>query len=361
MADQTSTPAVSPPYLTFRDDGLLALRRVAGGLLIYESVWKFLIWMVLGPLGLALLHAAIRLQGEVAVANTQLVSFALSPLGFITLLLMATVSMAATFCERAGLYCLLHNALHGRRTTSWYAFGRTMWAGGRIVSVALLQVGLFLVVLIPFAAILFFDYKMLLTAFDINYYLEWHPWQFWVSAVVAGLVLLAAAVTVSFLYVRWAFAVPVALFEGKKFVEALRGSARLVKGWSWKVFFAVLCWELFRFVFYWLVFLSMKGANELVLHSLEHATGGVLGWVAALMIVDMLVFAGIGIVETTVFCLVITLFYENLPRRQPSIAVPFDLAQEGPAHLPAPHRLCLRDHAARGRRHRRLADDRSGP
>src|SRR5258707_14549076 len=114
-------PLTDHSPLSFWRDGLPAARRVLPSVLVYESIWKFLTVMTLGPLGVALLHAAIRLGGDVAVANTQLIAFALTPLGFSTLLLMATVSLTLTFVERAGLYHLLLGALHGRRATSWQA------------------------------------------------------------------------------------------------------------------------------------------------------------------------------------------------------------------------------------------------
>jgi glycerophosphoryl diester phosphodiesterase len=305
-----------PQLLSFWHDGLPALRRVFPSLLVYESIWKFAMWMLLGPLGVTLLHAAIRLGGDVAVANTQLVAFALSPLGFTTIVVLLTVSLALSFIERSGLYVILLNALHQRRTSSWRAFGQTLRASPRIVGVALLQVGLFLIVLLVFGAAIWLAYSLLMSEYDINYYLAEKPTEFLVAVGCALVIGLAGAVVVAYLYVRWAFAVPVALFEGRHFVGALRGSAALVKGWGWRVFGAVLCWEVFRYAFYWLVFLGLKGLNELAVRGLEHAGSGILAWVAGLMILDVLVFVGMAIIETLAFALVITVLYENLHRRR---------------------------------------------
>src|SRR5262249_47545149 len=145
--------------------------------------WKFATLMVLGPLGVALLNAIIRLSGDGAVVNNQLLAFALSPLGLTTLLLLLTVSVALGCVERAGLYYLLFNALHGRRCSSWVAFRRALWATPRFLGVALVQVGLFLVVLLPFAAAAWLAYALLLSASDINYYLAEQPWEFAVAVV----------------------------------------------------------------------------------------------------------------------------------------------------------------------------------
>jgi glycerophosphoryl diester phosphodiesterase len=348
-----------PQFVSFWREGVPAAWRAFPSLLVYESVWKFATLAILGPLGVALLHAIIRLGGDVAVANTQLIAFALSPLGFSTLMILAIVSVAFTFIERAGLYHILFNSLHQRHTSCWRTFAQTLRAGPRIVSVALLQVALFLGALLPFLAAAWLTYSLLLTEWDINFYLAERPSEFFVAVAIAAGLGLAGAVVGAILYVRWAFAVPVVVFEGRHFTSALRGSATLVKGWGWLVLGVMLGWELFRYLLYAVAFLGLKELNELILVALGHTGSAMLIWVAVLMILDVVILTGVVIVETVVFCLVITVLYENSHRHQECQAALTahdpEVASRATAEVQTCHPRLAALESAGGRLPRRLA------
>jgi glycerophosphoryl diester phosphodiesterase len=305
------------PLLSFWRDGLPAAWRVFSSLLVYGWVWNLFTGVVLFPLGGVLWYALIRLSGDAAQANFQLIAFLFSPLGFGALLVLLTMFLALNFAARAGLYHLLLNALHGRRSTSWRAMGQTLRAGPRLLGVALLEGSLFLLLLVPLAAIGWRVCALLLSDWDINYYFAEKPGEYLLARAIVVAIILAALTAMAFLAVRWAFAVPVSLFEGRHFLGALRGSAALVRGRGWRIF-PVLAWEFLRYVFYVFCLAALVLFNEAFLSALGRSNNAdvLAAWVTGLMILDLLVFAGVVSLETIVFSLVITLLYENLHRRQ---------------------------------------------
>src|SRR5215510_8795890 len=82
-----SEPTTAPAHLGFLSAAWLILRRGLRPLLVYEIVFRTLLFLVLGPLSVALLNALVRQSGQPAITNLGLLSFGLSPLGIATLVL----------------------------------------------------------------------------------------------------------------------------------------------------------------------------------------------------------------------------------------------------------------------------------
>ncbi|MEE9562175.1 MAG: glycerophosphodiester phosphodiesterase, partial [Thermoanaerobaculia bacterium] len=71
---------------------------------------------------------------------------------------------------------------------------------------------------------------LLLTNFDINYYLAERPREFYLAAVLIGIIALALVVVLARLIVSWAYALPLVLFENAGGAEALKESRDLATG-----------------------------------------------------------------------------------------------------------------------------------
>src|SRR5262249_23735923 len=81
-----------------------------------------------------------------------------------------------------------------------------------------------------------------LSQHDIYYYLQVRPPVFWRAAGIGVVLLLAATLTVIWLLVRWAFALPIALFEDQTALAALRASSERVRGAAWRIGFLLIGW-----------------------------------------------------------------------------------------------------------------------
>jgi glycerophosphoryl diester phosphodiesterase len=293
-----------------------ALRGNLRTLLAYEVLWKLLALVALGPLSVALVHALISLSGEAAVANTGLLSFALSPLGIGTLVVFATVNVALLFLERAGLFRLLQGGRRGQPLTLAAVLSLNVRDAPALLGIALREVLVGLACAVPFVALAGLTYSLLLTGSDINYALATRPPSF-LLAVGIGIVLgLTAAVLFVSLYLRWAFAVPVYLFEGKRGAAALRGSAALTAGRRRRVLGVLLAWLALRTVGAQLALFGLYGLNEALLAALGEQGGGILWRLELLLALDAVFLGGLSVLDAVGTTLLLTLLYEGLRRRQ---------------------------------------------
>jgi glycerophosphoryl diester phosphodiesterase len=97
--------------------------------------------------------------------------------------------------------------------------------------------------LVPFVLLAVLTYNMLLTEHDIYFYVKDRPPVFWDAAGIGGLLLLAALADSAVLYVWWAFALPILLFENRSARAALRASRARVRGVAWRVGFILAGWS----------------------------------------------------------------------------------------------------------------------
>jgi glycerophosphoryl diester phosphodiesterase len=285
-------------------------------LLAYEILWKVLAFVALGPLSVALVHALIGLSGEASVANADLVSFVLSPLGIGTLVVFAMINVALLFIERAGLLRLLRAGLQGQPLALATVIRLNVRDAPALLGIALLEVLLGLACAVPFVVLAGLTYFLFLSGSDINYSLTTRPPSF-LLAVGIGIVLgLAAAVLFAILYLRWAFAVPVNLFEGKRRAAALRGSAELSVGRRWRVLGVLLAWLVLRTVGLQLALYGLYRLTDGLLAALGEAGSGVMWYLELLLVLDAVLIGGLAVLDAVGYSLLLTLLYEGLRRRQ---------------------------------------------
>jgi glycerophosphoryl diester phosphodiesterase len=115
----------------------------------------------------------------------------------------------------------------------------TTW---RVAQLGAIKAALLVFMLVPFVALAVLTYVILLSQHDIYFYLKDRPPVFWLAAGIGGLLLLTAVATGMVFYVRWAFALPILLFEKQLARAALRNSQKRVRGVSWQVGFILLGW-----------------------------------------------------------------------------------------------------------------------
>jgi glycerophosphoryl diester phosphodiesterase len=85
-------------------------------------------------------------------------------------------------------------------------------------------------------------YAILLSEHDLYYYLKDRPPNFWLAAGVGGVLLVGAIAVGAWLSIRWAFALPILLFEKQSARAALRATSDRVRGVAWRVGFLLGGW-----------------------------------------------------------------------------------------------------------------------
>src|SRR5262245_33989989 len=211
-------------------------------LVIYEVLFKLVeAWLLVPAVALALAVVLSR-AGHTAVSNRDILDFLLTPLGLLYAALFGTVAVALLLLEQAGVMILV--ALTGAeerppvKQMLRAAFGKSL----RIVQLGAVTAALLALALVPFILLAALTYGIFLSEHDIYFYLKERPPVFWLAAGIGGLLLLTALAVAMWLYVRWALALPVLLFENRFARAALRASRERVRGVGWRVGFVLLGW-----------------------------------------------------------------------------------------------------------------------
>ncbi len=218
-------------------------RRAWRALVRFEVLFKVFCTLLLVPATAWLLAALVARTGRAAVSNTDLVGFLLSPAGLLYAAVVGVGALALAQCEQAGLMSVAALNQSDRRLTTRRALAVLAVSFFRVLRLGAVRLVALVLVFAPFAAIAGLAYLAFLTRHDVNYYLAERPPEFYAAAGVGGLLLLGALAVGVWLYVRWAFALPVLLFEGRFATAALRESAARVRGAGWRVGATLFGWQ----------------------------------------------------------------------------------------------------------------------
>jgi glycerophosphoryl diester phosphodiesterase len=219
-------------------------RRAWPGLVAFEIAFKLLDAWLLVPAIAWLLSAALAQSGRVAVSNTDILNFLLSPAGMAYAAAFGTVVLALLLLEQAGIMAIA--ALSGEvdRPPLRRLLPAALGQIGRAVQLSAIKLAALALTLAPFVLLGALAYALLLTQHDIYFYLKDRPPRFWLAATIGGMLALAAVAVGAWLYVQWSLALPILLFEKQGASTALRASRDRVRGAAWRVGGILLGWQL---------------------------------------------------------------------------------------------------------------------
>lgn len=208
-------------------------------LILFEVLFKFTEAWLFAPVVALVLSTVLSRTGHVALTNRDVLDFLLSPLGVLYAAIFAVVALVILLFEQAGIMALISH--HDPEQP--FSFTAAL-KPRRIAELAALFVPLLTAFLGPFALLAWLTYYLLLSQQDINFYLAVRPPAFWLAGGLGALLLLAAAITCMVLYVRWAFALPIVLFEDHSRRAALKASRERVRGAGWRLGLVLVGWQL---------------------------------------------------------------------------------------------------------------------
>jgi glycerophosphoryl diester phosphodiesterase len=218
--------------------------RARRALFIFEVLFKLLEAWVFLPAVAVVLAAVLAHADAIAVSNKDIVDFLLTPPGLVYAVIFGTVAAGLLLLEQAGIMlCVAHFGAHERpplRQVISAAAPKVL----RVVQIGALMAGAVALSLLPFILLAVVTYHFLLSQHDIYYYLQVRPPVFWLAAGIGVILLLAATLTVVWVLVRWAFALPIALYEDQAALAALRASSERVRGSAWRIAFLLTGWLL---------------------------------------------------------------------------------------------------------------------
>ncbi|MHC4939668.1 MAG: glycerophosphodiester phosphodiesterase family protein [Planctomycetota bacterium] len=212
------------------------MRANLGRLVAFDLAFKAASLLLLTPLFELGLHALLTRSGNASVTNADIASFAFSPAGVGFLLLLGCSTVGAVFAEQAGLMLVLA----GVRPRD--AIRTVLVSIPRLLTVAAAQLAWLALALAPLLIGAAITYATFLTEHDINWYLATRPPAWTTALLIVGALAIPTVAVLAVLLVRWAFSVPVCLFEKQRGFAALRRSRDLGRGRTGVVAKPILGW-----------------------------------------------------------------------------------------------------------------------
>jgi glycerophosphoryl diester phosphodiesterase len=219
-------------------------RRAQRALFVFEVLFKLLEAWLLVPAVAAVLAIILSRARHIAVTNQDILDFLLTPFGLLYAVLFGTVGVALLLLEQAGAMILVAPAGRGERPPIKQRLRAVVAMVWHVTQLGANMLVLLALALAPFLVLAILTYSIFLSEHDINYYLNARPPAFWLAAGFGSLLLVAALAAGGWLYVRWALALPILLFEKRSATAALRASRERVCGVGWRLGFILLGWLL---------------------------------------------------------------------------------------------------------------------
>ena len=279
--------------------------------------WLSLILTVsLAPAYGWLLNRLVAASGQYAVSDKDMVAFFLSGQGILFLIFSVGFVLAFWFAEQVGLMIISVRAAFEKKVT----VSRVLWEQiahfPAIIRLGLLQASCYLVTGIPFVLGIGLVYWLLLK-FDIYFYVNVKPLNWWIALSIAGILSVAYLLLTTWIYVRWLFAIPILVFERTSPIGALRKSWRQTQGRFWELAVPLAVWWMVVIIsslaMTWLVRLAGAQLLDHIGQTLKIVVPVVLITLALMTLLDIIWLIGAKIVHVT---LVADFYLETMDGKQ---------------------------------------------
>ena len=281
-------------------------------LLAYEVLFRMLSLTLLAPLSGWVIAGFIGTTGNTAVNDYHLAQFLFSTTGLTALVTGGGILLALLYIEQAGLFYLAWAALRKQKLGSLPALSATLRSIPRLLKLGIVQAGICLVILVPFAALAAITYQLLLSTNDINFYLSTQPQEFWAAAAIGSALGVGYLIALVFLYLRWIFAIPCVLFDGCRTRAALRQSAEMGLNHRHQLALFSIGWPLVVLLGSAMITLFLDWISEAVLVAVGQGVQVAVVAILLLITMHLLVGAAIALVGVPIHCFLITRLYLDL-------------------------------------------------
>jgi glycerophosphoryl diester phosphodiesterase len=281
-------------------------------LLATDVIYKIIAFVVLAPLVGGALRLFLSTSGSAVVADEDILSFILSPIGLITLVLIGAVTLAIVALEQACLMAIGFGETRDLRVTTPDA----LWYGARHVwPVIMLTLRIFvraLLVALPFVVAGGLVYLVLLREHDINYYLTERPPTFLFTAGVIAALLAVMAVLIIKRLISWSFALPLVLFEGTRPGAAMAASEDRVRGHRWAIASVLVAWGVVASILSAVPLALTQWLGEWILPRFSNSMHGTVWVVGGLLLFWGVVNLIFTLVNGSMLALLVIRLYERL-------------------------------------------------
>jgi glycerophosphoryl diester phosphodiesterase len=287
-------------------------RRTWPQLAITDVLAKVAGFVLLTPAAGILLGLLVSRQAGGVVTDEDILFFFLRPLGLVTLLVAGAIFAGIGFVEQAGLMTIVFGARHDRSIHYYEALRHVVRRVASIFNLAGQMVARVLLHAAPFLVAGGLVFLLLLTDFDINYYLAERPREFYLAAVLIGLIVVALVVVLARLLLSWAYALPLVLFENSGGAEALKESRDLASGHRPTLAWWLIGWAVLSLLTATLVTAGVGAIARLVIPEASESLTAVVVGTGTAMVVSGLLNILVSFVTGAIFSiLVVNLWWDR--------------------------------------------------
>ncbi|RLA03160.1 MAG: glycerophosphodiester phosphodiesterase [Gammaproteobacteria bacterium] len=190
----------------------------------------------------------LSLSDQPALADQDIAWFLLSPAGIAGIVILAGLTIAILGVEQASLMTMGAGRAQGLSISTVAALRYTATRAHSIFAFAIRLVVRVLLLTLPFLAAAGAIALFLLTDYDINYYLSEQPVEFWIAAVMIGLLLLTMVLILVSKLFAWSMALPLVLFAGIAPAKSFAASERFTAGHRRQLIKVLAIWALLALV-----------------------------------------------------------------------------------------------------------------
>ena len=215
-------------------------------LFLTNGLYTVIAVVLLTPLLALLSQLLLRLSGQAVLADQDILFFLLGPAGWICLITLGALWLGIIILEQAALMAILAAPLDHRTGTVVairFAMAHT-WQISQVTARLIFRIGLLAA---PFLGIAAVTYAMLLSEFDINFYLQEKPTEFIVAVSIGAILVITLAILILRFVFSWILALPLVLFEQVPASQALQESARRTVGSRFRIVSLFTIWILAGF------------------------------------------------------------------------------------------------------------------
>ncbi len=153
----------------------LDLRRAFWPLLLYDLFLKAIGFLALAPTSAWLFARLVAPTGHLALGNEQILAFFVSLRGLLAVVVLGTAAVAFMFFEQAGLMFIGRQVGQGEKSNLLEAIWLTTRKLPALIKLGALITAAHVLAALPFLALGWLTYKVLLSDYDINFLLADTP------------------------------------------------------------------------------------------------------------------------------------------------------------------------------------------
>lgn len=212
---------------------------------LVHVVFTVLGFILFSPLISGIGRLLVTLSGQPALDDQDIVYFLLTPLGMLAMILVLALLVAVIIFEQAALIRVAAGAKHGQLPSLIDALAFSLGKVKGLFGFSLRLVIRIILLTAPFLAITYGIAVLLITDYDINYYLNHKPAEFWWAVFLISVVLLVMLVLLVRSLLQWSLALPFVLFTDESPAKSFSLSRSATSNRLPQVFIALVIWVVF--------------------------------------------------------------------------------------------------------------------